>query len=33
LGYWLWVASMAVIAIGSGFALLGLVRDTKVGKA
>jgi hypothetical protein len=33
LGYWLWVASMIVITLGSGFALAGLVRDAKPSRA
>jgi hypothetical protein len=33
LGYWLWIASMMVITLGSGLALLGLVRDAGAAKA
>jgi hypothetical protein len=33
LGYWLWVASMIVITVGSVLALLGLVRDAKAVKS
>jgi hypothetical protein len=33
LGYWLWIAGMIVITLGSGLALLGLVRDARAVKS
>lgn len=33
LGYWLRIASTVVIMVGTGLALLGLVRDAKVDRA